>query len=186
MKWPDRKLNRLNGFDYSRDALYFVTSCVLDKACVFGEVVNEAMQLNKFGCIAEQQWHRLAELYPYVVLHAFVVMPNHVHGIIEIDRELVGTGRDLSARRLNDGAGTVNTVIAGSLPAQKIKSLSQLVGAYKTTTSKLVRSAGLAEFAWQRSFHDHIIRSEKAYNQIRDYILSNPEKWPDDVFYQQV
>ena len=180
------KLNRLNGFDYSRDALYFITSCVQDKACVFGEVRNEEMRLNEFGCIAEQQWHRMAEQYPYVVLHAFVVMPNHVHGIIEIDRELVGIGRDLSARRLNDKAGTINTVIASSRPAQKIKSLSQLVGAYKSATSKLIRTAGLTDFAWQRSFHDHIIRSDKAYTKIRDYILSNPEKWLQDVFYQQV
>jgi REP element-mobilizing transposase RayT len=99
MKWPDRKLNRLNGFDYSRDALYFVTSCVQDKACVFGKVVNEEMQLNEYGSIAEQQWDWLEKQYPYVVLHAFVVMPNHVHGLIEIDRDIVGTGRDLSARK---------------------------------------------------------------------------------------
>ncbi|MBB6609926.1 hypothetical protein H7F15_02650 [Pontibacter sp. Tf4] len=185
MKWPDRKRNRLNGFDYSRDALYFVTSCVKDKVCVFGKVQNEEMQLNEYGSIAEQQWHRLAEQYPYVNLHAFVVMPNHVHGIIEIDRELVGTGRDLSARRLNNETKTINTAIAGSCQLQKIKSLSELIGVYKTITSKLIRVEGLSDFSWQRSFHDHIIRSDKAYKKIRDYILSNPEKWPEDVFYQQ-
>jgi len=59
-----------------------------------------------------------------------------------------------------------------------------LIGVYKTTTSKLIRGAGLTDFAWQRSFHDHIIRNDKAYTKIRDYILSNPEKWPEDIFYQ--
>jgi len=180
MTRPDRKRNRLSGFDYSRDALYFVTSCVQDKACVFGEVVNEEMQLNAYGCIAERQWYWLAEQYPYVMLHAFMVMPNHIHGIIEIDRNAVGTGRDLSARRTNDAT------TAAAFPAQKVKSLSELMGVYKTTTSKLIRAAGLTDFAWQRSFHDHIIRNDKAYQQIEDYTWSNPQKWPDDVFFQQV
>ncbi|WP_219855951.1 transposase [Pontibacter mangrovi] len=135
-----------------------MTSCVKDKACVFGEVVNETMQLNKYGCIAEQQWTWLKEQYPYVVLHAFVVMPNHVHGILEIDRDAVGTGRDLSA--LGHAAET-ETPLSLSL---KSKSLSQLIGAYKTTTTKLIRAAGLTDFSWQRSFHDHIIRNERAYN----------------------
>ncbi|PTX22719.1 hypothetical protein C8N40_101547 [Pontibacter mucosus] len=180
MKWPERKQNRLNGFDYSKDALYFVTSCVQDKACVFGEVVNEIMQLNKYGFIAEQQWTWLEEQYPYVVLHAFVVMPNHVHGILEIDRDAVGTGRDLSTL----GPAGETGMFSSSSP--QIKTLSQLIGAYKTTTTKLIKAAGLTDFSWQRSFHDHIIRNEKAYCKIRDYILSNPEKWPEDVFYQQV
>ena len=60
------------------------------------------------------------------------------------------------------------------------------MGVYKTTTSKLIRAAGLTDFAWQRSFHDHIIRNDKAYQQIEDYTWSNPQKWPDDVFFQQV
>lgn len=176
---PDRKQNRLGGFDYSRDALYFVTSCVQDKACVFGEVVNEEMQLNGYGRIAERQWHWLSEQYPYVILHAFVVIPNHIHGILEIDRGVVvGTGRDLSALRPKDEAEML------ALPLQKIKSLSELMGVYKTTTSRLIRADGLSKFTWQRSFHDHIIRNDKAYTHIKDYVLNNPERWQEDVFYR--
>ncbi|PVY43010.1 transposase [Pontibacter virosus] len=178
MKRPDRKQNRLDGYDYSRDALYFVTSCVKDKICCFGEVINGEMQLNEYGYIAEQQWRWLEEQYPYVILHAFVVMPNHVHAIIEIDRYAVGTGRDLSARRQSDETS------ASAFSNPKVKSLSELVGVYKTTTSKRVHAIGLTDFAWQRSFHDHIIRSDKAYHQIRNYILSNPERWTEDVFHQ--
>ncbi|RAU84009.1 transposase [Pontibacter arcticus] len=172
MKWPDRKLNRLGDFDYNRDALYFVTSCVKDKTCVFGGVVNEEMQLNAYGRIAARQWDWLAEQYPYVLLHAFVVMPNHVHGILEIDR-------DLSAQRPDD-----ETIYTSRI--NKIKSLSELMGVYKTTTSKQIRAAGLPEFAWQRSFHDHIIRHDRAYFLIKNYILSNPQKWREDVLYQQM
>jgi len=178
MALPERKLNRLNGFDYRQDALYFVTSCVRDKACVFGEVMNGEMRLNEYGLIAERQWYWLEEQYPYVVLHEFVIMPNHVHSIIEIDRHTVGTGRDLSAQRQDDETNAVEA------PLQKVKSLSELLGVYKTTSSKLIRAAGLTEFAWQRSFHDHIIRTERSYRHIKDYISSNPERWEADVFYQ--
>ena len=100
------------------------------------------------GEIADQQWYWLAEQYPYIVLHEFIVMPNHIHGIIEINcKAMAGKGRDLS------------------LPP-KIKSLSELMGAYKTTASKYIHLKGYAEFAWQRSFHDHIIRDEKSYKRI--------------------
>ena len=151
------------------------------------------MILNEYGKIAEQQWYWLAEQYPYVVLHEFIVMPNHIHGIIEINRNAVGTGRDLSANakdvnvgtgcdlsgNVNDAAGTGYDL---SLP--KIKSLSELMGAYKTTVSKQIHLAGYAEFAWQRSFHDHIIRDEKSYERISNYIIDNPKTWDKDKFFR--
>ncbi len=67
----------------------------------------------------------------------------------------------------------------------KIKSISELMGAYKTTTSKQIRLAGLSQFAWQRSFHDHIIRNEESYNNISLYILNNHLKWEEDKFYDK-
>ncbi|WP_439882140.1 transposase [Pontibacter sp. MBLB2868] len=160
MKRPDRKRNRLNGYDYSREGLYFVTSCVLDKACVFGQVANEEMIVSTYGQIAERQWHWLAEQYPYLVLHTFVVMPNHVHGILEIDWAEIA-------------------------PETKVKSISELMGAYKATTSKQIRLAGLTDFAWQRSFHYHIIRHQRAYINIMHYIQNNPSLWKEDLFYQE-
>src|SRR3954452_3406667 len=132
------------------------------------------MMLNKYGKIAQQQWIWLAQQYPYVILHSFVVMPNHIHGIIEIDDAIVGvavgTGRDLSLRGERSGI--------------KIKSLSELMGAYKTTTSKQIHLAGLRDFKWQRSFHDHIIRNEQSYLHISDYIQNNPLYWREDIFYR--
>ncbi|TXK28422.1 hypothetical protein FVR03_20835 [Pontibacter qinzhouensis] len=146
------------GYDYSREGLYFVTSCVKDRAYVFGEVVKEEMQLNGYGRIAEEQWLWLERQYPYLVLHAFIIMPNHVHAILEIDQD-------------NKAADT------------NIKSISALMGAYKTTTSKKIRQAGLADFAWHRSFHDHIIRHERAYQNILHYIQTNPSRWQTDTFH---
>jgi putative transposase len=195
----ERKLIRLKGYDYSADNLYFVTSCVKDRVCCFGEILSigtgrhpsvqrngeivsvvgsgrdltlpcdpsrqsrQNMKLNQYGTIAQKQWYWLGEQYPYVVLHAFIVMPNHIHGIIEINRNIVQTGRDPSQQ-------------------QKIKSLSELMGAYKTTVSKQIHSAGFKEFAWQRSFYEHIIRDKKSYETIAAYITRNPAKWDQDKF----
>ncbi|MCK4677113.1 MAG: hypothetical protein KAT48_03195, partial [Bacteroidales bacterium] len=136
-----RKRNRLENFDYSRDALYYITSCTQGRIHYFGEVNNEEMKTNKFGQIAKKQWYWLGERFLFVILHAFVVMPDHIHGIIEINRNnIVRPGRDLAKQ-------------------PKIKPLSQLIGAYKTTVSKQIHLIGGKDFAWQRSFHDHIIRN---------------------------
>jgi REP element-mobilizing transposase RayT len=109
------------------------------------------------------QW--LENQYPYVVLHNYIVMPNHVHAIIEIDS--IGTGGDLSVHK----------------DSIKIKSLSELMGAFKTTSSKSIHQAGYPDFQWQRSFHDHIIKDEKSYLNISNYIAINPERWEEDKFY---
>lgn len=110
------------------------------------------MNLNEYGKIVEDQIIWLQEQYPYIDLHNYVVMPNHVHLILEIN-SLV----------LKDDA-------------TKIKSLPSLIGAFKTTSSKFIHKKGLENFAWQRSFHNYIIRNEKAYENIYTYINLNPEK----------
>ena len=97
--------------------------------------------------------------YSYIELDEFVIMPNHIHGILIIN-DSMRTGHDLSVH--------------------KIKSLSSLIGAFKTTSSKLIHQNGLSDFTWQRSFHDHIIRNDKSLNKIREYIRNNPATWDDD------
>jgi len=147
------------------------------------------MTPNNYAQIAEKQWHWLGEQYPYVVLHAFVVMPNHIHGIIEINRSHmidcnVGTGRDLSLQQRNGNLPLQNGALAMQQPTiPKIKSLSEIIGAYKTTVSKQIHGVGFSEFVWQRSFHDHIIRNETSYQNIIYYILNNPSKWEEDELY---
>ncbi|MCD6069298.1 MAG: hypothetical protein K0S33_4124 [Bacteroidetes bacterium] len=183
----ERKRNRLEGFDYSQDNLYFVTSCVQDRICCFGEITDKQMILNEYGHIARQQWDWLGQQYPYILLHAFVVMPNHIHGIIEINRnaiDFVRTGRDgIVVGTGRDGivVGTGRDPSLQQLP--KIKSLSEIMGAYKTTTSKKIHLTGFTRFAWQRSFHDHIIRNDQSFERIADYIHTNPAKWKEDTFH---
>ncbi|MFA5818139.1 MAG: transposase [Bacteroidales bacterium] len=185
----ERKSSRLQGYDYSSDNIYFVTSCVQNRVCCFGEIVGTGrdlslqnmdlslqsstqngeqfvtsfipqMILNEYGTIAEKQWHWLSEQYRYIVLHAFVVMPNHIHGIIEINRSRIISSDPI-----------------------KIKPLSELIGAYKTTVSKQIHLMGFMEFQWQRSFYEHIIRDEKTFETISDYIINNPVNWEQDKLY---
>jgi len=165
----ERKLNRLKNFDYSVPGLYFITICVKDRELIFGDVIKGQMILNEYGEIVKQQWLWLEEQYLYINSDEFVIMPNHLHGIITIDddnvetgRDRVGTGRDLSLR------------------TPKTKSLSELIGAFKTTSSKLIHRHGLPELQWQRSFYDRIIRDENELNRIKKYIIDNPINWEAD------
>lgn len=134
---------------------------------------NESeMILNEYGIIANNQLEWLEIQYPYIVLHSYKVMPNHIHAVIEIDSLKVNP---------------IHKNTTGQLDSEniKIKSLSQIMGAYKTTSSKLIHEADYEAFAWHRSFHDHIIRDEKSYWNIVNYIKNNPNTWNKDKFYKK-
>ncbi|MCK5241007.1 transposase [bacterium] len=147
----NRKLNRLPGYDYSSTGMYYVTICVYDNSSWFGDIKNGTIHLNDFGRIIQNQWFWLANHFYYVSLDAYVIMPDHIHGILEI----VGNGRDHSLQT-------------------KIKPLPELIGAFKTTSAKSIHNQGGFEFKWQKSFHDHVIRTENALLEIRKYIQNNP------------
>ena len=199
----NRKRNRMQGYDYSQNNLYFVTSCVKNMECCFGDVVlvgtgrdlslhhheinhheinnqdinnfdeNESeMILNQYGIIANNQLKWLEIQYPYINLHVYKVMPNHIHAVIEIDSLKVNSTHKNNINQLDS-------------KIVKIKSLSQIMGAFKTTSSKLIHEAGYEAFAWHRSFHDHIIRDEKSYQNIVKYIENNPNTWNKDKFYKK-
>ena len=150
--------NRLEGYDYSQSNYYYVTICTDERKEWFGEIKNDQMILNDHGQIVRQQWQWLAEQYTYVELDEYIVMPNHIHGILIID----------------------DTDRSRPVPTHSIKSLSSLIGAFKTTSSKLMHQNGLPDFAWQRSFYDHVIRNDKSLNKIREYIINNPINWAID------
>ena len=125
--------------------------------------------MNEIGHIVREQWLWLGKQYSHVKLDAWIIMPNHVHGIMvmnndewngHVENGRVGNGRDRS------------------LP--KIKTISSLIGAFKTTSSKQIHEIGVGEFQWQKSFYDHIIRDETALQKIREYIAMNPAKWDID------
>jgi len=196
MNLPQRKRNRMLGFDYSTEAIYFITSNCKDRLHHFGEVENGEMILNKFGEIAKNQIEWLATQYPYLIIHNSIIMPNHIHILMEIDKgrkdkgqidegQSVRTSRDLSVQLPESSSQSPESSSQSpesSPKSPKIKSISSLMGAYKTTTSKLIRLAGNPHFEWHRSFYDNIVRNQISYSKIDQYITDNPKKWKKDVF----
>jgi len=165
----NRKRNRKKGFDYTSNNIYFITICCKYRILHFGRIDNKLMELNVFGEIVEDRITWLENQYPYVEMHNSVVMPNHIHLLFEINPQNilpVRTGHDLS---LQEHTGI------------KIKSVSQLMGAFKTTASKQIHLFGNMDFKWQRSFHDHIVKNADRYESIYNYITDNPAKWDDDI-----
>ncbi len=160
----NRKLNRLPEFDHRSPGYYFVTICVKNFIPYFGDIRNGIMCLNEYGSVIYDRWKWLEQQYPYVSIDAVIVMPNHTHAIVCIDDLSVG----------NVGAGLDLPLRNTNLP------LSNIIGAFKTTSSKEIHNKGLAEFNWQRSFYDVIIDNDKSLSKIRNYITYNPMKWNRD------
>ena len=122
-----------------------------------------------------EQWYWLGNQYPFIDLISFVIMPDHIHGIIYIDTDFykhyVGNGRDRSLHINPDRSGQTNQT------NPKIKPLPELIGAYKTTVSKRIHISGDANFKWQKSYYEHIIRNQRSLIFIKHYIETNPEHW---------
>lgn len=171
-----RKLNRLNNFDYTTQTVYFVTTNTHQFKHHFGKVINGKMHLNLCGEIVRNQILWLEENYKYVQLHNFVIMPNHVHILLEINQGRIGRDRSLCCVVRSRPVPT-------DVPPPKIKSLSSIIGALKTTSSKQIHIEGNLDFKWHRSFHDSIVKDEIAYYKINQYINENPKKWNLEEFY---
>ena len=171
-----RRSIRLRGYDYTRPGAYFVTLCVQHRDHLFGEVVNGKMRLNESGRIAAECWEWLGTQYPYVELDEWVVMPNHLHGIIVVHADNHVPCRDASRRVPTDGTTGPRTTPV------KIKPLGQLIGVFKTISTPRINELrdmpGIS--VWQHNYHEHIIRNAMDLNRIREYILNNPRKWDLD------
>lgn len=180
---------RLRSWDYAADAWYFITICTHNRAHFFGKIVNDAMQLSSIGEVAACEWVKTAELRPYAELDAWVIMPNHLHGIVIINRE----GMQVDSTR--EPSSTVGTRCFASLPptstahpsaAQnqfgplKKDSLQSIIRGYKSAVTTWCKKNGYADFAWQPRYYEHVIRSEDALRKIREYIENNPLKWALD------
>ncbi|MDR2206659.1 MAG: hypothetical protein LBE36_10970 [Flavobacteriaceae bacterium] len=171
-----RRSIRLKGYDYSQAGLYFVTICVQNRECLFGEIVDGEMMLNECGNIANTIWNELPQHYPYVALDRFVVMPNHIHYIIEItDFHCRGAINRAPTMEINGGfAGEHNPMFHNNLP--------RIVRWFKGRITFECRKIN-PDFAWQRNYHEHIIRDDQSYQRIADYIEKNSENWQKDKFF---
>jgi len=158
----ERKRNRLKNYDYAEDGYYFITICAGNREEWFGKIEKEEMILNQYGKIANQCWDDLPEHYLNYSLDTFVVMPNHIHGIIVIDND--------------------NTVGNGLKPFPT-HGLSEMIRGFKTFSSRKINEEAMSgkKFQWQKSFYDHVIRNEKSLHNLRHYITFNPLKWELDI-----
>ena len=172
-----RRSIRLKGYDYTQTGAYFVTICAYQWECLFGDVRDGEMVLSEYGRIVQETWDDLPNHYPHVELDAWVVMPNHVHGIIVLapDVDVVGAGPV--------GAGLRPAPTAGK-PSPRRHDLPEIVRALKSFSARRINqlrhSPGVP--VWQRNYYEHVIRTERALQAIRQYILDNPIRWHLDRY----
>jgi len=176
---------RAQWWDYGWNGAYFITICTAERKHFFGEVINGKMMLSHVGVIVDILWHEIPHRLPFVELGDFVVMPNHVHGILILNKpDIVETLHATSLRRDHP-----ETLHATSLPKNERMaeispdpgSVSTIIRSYKSAVTKHANRLGL-EHGWQPRFHDRIIRDDAAYQRISDYIVANPENWDKDQF----
>jgi REP element-mobilizing transposase RayT len=147
-----RQPMRLQRYDYAQAGAYFITVCTHGRTCLFGTIVDHEMRSNQAGAILKQTWSNLIAHYQNVDLDEFVVMPNHVHGII---------------------------VLSDASPARH--GLPEIVRGFKSFSARGVNEVrGTRGPLWQRGYYEHVIRNETALNGIREYIVNNPARWADD------
>ncbi|MBN1768101.1 MAG: hypothetical protein JXR50_11770 [Prolixibacteraceae bacterium] len=189
---------RLQNWDYGWNADYFVTICTQSRQYFFGNIVNGRMILSEIGKIANKYWINIPEHFPFAKLDVHVVMPNHIHGIITIDKPNDGRNGTKNEKRTTtqnrNVGGIVETQYFASLPqspqSQNLKNkfgpqsqnLASIIRGYKTGVTIYARINNI-NFGWQSRYHDHIIRNKTEYQRIRNYIINNPKNWDNDKFY---
>ena len=169
MEYPKRKKNRLGYYDYNQNGAYFITICTNDRKCILSRIVGggvldaPATHLSDLGTIVERRIREMNRVYPDVQTVKYVIMPNHVHLLVCIDR---------SENR------------AGYGPSRTPAPTNAVIPRYVSTFKRLCNRE-FGKDIWQRSFHDHIIRDEAHYQLIWQYIDTNPARWQQDCFYTE-
>lgn len=186
----NRRTIRLKGYDYSQSGFYFITICCHGRELLFGDIKNGEMIWNDAGNITNECWLDIPNHFPNVVLHEFIVMPNHIHGIIEIKTKSVGAIYDTIV-----GANDGNDTIVGAndysplqcvgaenylFPRSPSKTIGSIVRGFKIGVTKWMRQNTNVYDVWQRNYWEHIIRDDNDYERIAKYIVNNPQNWDQD------
>lgn len=183
-----RRSIRLKGYDYAKEGLYFITMVCERRTNRFGNIENGKMQLNEYGQIAYDEWIKLFDRFSNFQLDVFQIMPNHVHSIISLtdNSAFVGAGftpAPTGYDKLDDKDNRATVKVAPTTSP----SIADIIGAYKSLVSNeclnLYKSKNkIMGKLWQRNYWEHIIRDERAYQNISSYIINNPAKWQEDKF----
>ena len=182
-----RRSIRLQGYDYTSPGAYYVTLCSFGKQCIFGRVVNDQMHENECGKIVREQWFASGQIRREIELDAFVVMPNHLHGILWIVGSVgpsgarPGPGAAPNASR-SRASGRTPFGPTNPIPTMRPHSLASWASGFKSAVTSRIRRLWKKPHAtvWQEDYFEHIIRDEAELLRIRDYILSNPARWKLD------
>ncbi len=199
--FPRRKSIRLKGYDYTRSGAYFVTICAANRQYLFSKIVNDRVILNQIGRLVNQIWIDLIHKFPNIVLDDYIIMPDHIHGIIfinsiskeEIQNKIIPIGMNqkihsksfdqINCTDLINQIRTINAIKNDHGKSQWILmkssgiSLGKIIRYFKAKCTREIRSSGYSQFTWHRLYYDHIIRNESDLSRIRWYIKNNPCKW---------
>jgi len=166
----------LPNHDCSSAGFYFVTLCTYKRRCLFGDAVDGELQLSKFGAHVESAWREIPRCHNNVRLDAFVIMPNHLHGIISLDSA-------------TDDFDNERAVSADREAMDRLPTVREIVHAFKARCAFYLEANGCLEKngldaapVWQRRFHEHIIADEKAYRDIVQYIEKDLQQWQRDIY----
>jgi REP element-mobilizing transposase RayT len=174
-----RRSIRLPGYDYAQPGAYFVTICTKDREGVLGEVRSGQMVHSPFGLVVVEEWTRSASIRREIALDTFVVMPNHLHGIVFILEDASPAGVGAHGRAPLPSSTDLN---ARGIANRKARSIGSFVAGYKAAVTKRVNSMRGTPGAalWQRNYYEHVIRTEAELQSIREYIALNPLAWEHD------
>jgi putative transposase len=196
---------RASWWDYGNDAAYFITICTRNREHYFGEIVNGEMQLSHVGMLADVMWHEIKNHAQHIELGEFVVMPNHIHGILILhgnENDNVNTpasktapvetrhALSLQIPQIPQSPQQIQSTESPQTPGQKRfqnqgkNTVSSIIGSYKSAVTKHAHRLGY-EFGWQSRMWDNIIFTAESFVRISEYIQSNPRNWKDDKFYQE-
>ena len=174
----DRVSIRLKGFDYSSVASYFITICTQNRQCLFGNIESGVMIVNSAGQMIIDEWLAIRSRFSSIGLEAFVVMPNHFHGILSI---------------LPAGGESLVDIVDGGVPIKGTPTLGEMIGAFKSITTNRyisgVKNQNWEPFdrrLWQRNYYEHIIRNDRSFEILQSYIQDNPLRWEKDQLHPDV
>ncbi len=190
--------SRLKDWDYSSSGYYYITICTKGRICHFGDIVNGEMILSAIGEAVHQYWQEIPNHFPFVRLDEFIIMPNHVHGIIIIDKSDAGDEnaktpvhnvetqgvetQDFASLRYKNDMDLQKSNEPQNKFGPQSKNIASIIRGFKIGVTKFAKNQNMS-FGWQPRFYDHIVRNENDLNRIRQYVINNPEDWDKDDFH---
>ncbi len=168
--------HRLKGYDYTSDGAYFITIVTKNREHFFGKIMNGEMVFNGLGGIANGYWKKIPDHFPDVILDEFIIMPNHIHGILFLQKSTINIPR----RDKKFFVSTNNQTKQKPSKHGTSRTIGSIVRGFKIGVTKYARENTNIYDVWQRNYHDRIIRNDNELNRIREYIINNPQMWECD------